>query len=167
MFVLAGYVGAKAWQTIDEAALPPCDERRQRRIGRVLLPLVGFFVFVRYIPALIDAAGAQPSSDYRAGPTFFWTIALLDLGLALPTLVAAAVGLTRRRAWARKALWLVSGWLALVGPAVAGMSAAMYVNDDANASLGGLALMSTLALALVAFAVYVYRPLWPGKGALQ
>jgi hypothetical protein len=96
---------------------------------------------------------------YRAGPTFFWTIALLDLRVALPTLVAACVGLARGRPWALKAISVVVGWLALVGVAVAGMVTVMYVNDDANASAGLLGLMAALAIALVGLALFVFRPL--------
>jgi hypothetical protein len=161
LFVLAGAVGIRAWSTIDLARLPAIPPRHARRLGRVVLPLVALVVFARYVPALVDASSTHPKAgDYRAGPTFFWTIALLDLGVALPTLIAACVGLLRERAWALKALYAVVGWLALVGPAVAGMALTMYVNDDPNASPGIALLMTTLGLGLVVLAAFLYRPLF-------
>jgi hypothetical protein len=160
LFVLAGALGLRAWSSIDlgRASVPP---RRARLLGRVLLPLAGLLVFSRYVPALLDATSAKPGAgDYRAGPTFFWTIALLDLGVGLPALVAACVGLARERPWAPKALYAVVGWLALVGPAVAGMAITMYVNDDPNASIGLMSLMTALGVGLASLAAFLYRPLF-------
>lgn len=160
LFILAGAIGIRAWNSIDLGRLPPLDVQRARLLGRIVLPLVGIAVFARYIPALLDATSRKPTAgDYSAGPTFFWTIALLDLGIGLPTLVAACFGLLRGRAWAAKALWVVVGWLALVGPAVAGMATSMYLNDDPNMSLSLLAIMAFLAVGLLTLAVVVYRPL--------
>lgn len=159
LFVLAGTVGLFAWNAIEAERLPELDTQRARLLSHLLLPLAGLFVFLRYIPALADAMSAKPSAgDYRAGPTFFWTIALLDLGIGLPTLITTCIGLQHRRAWAQKTLWSVVGWLALVGPAVAGMATAMYWNHDPNASLALLGLMSGLAVGLVALAIFVFRP---------
>ena len=160
LFVLAGLIGLRAWNAIDLKRVPAVP--RARLLGRVLLPLAGLLVFARYLPLLLDAARAKPlGGDYTAGPTFFWTIALLDLGVGLPTLVATAVGLRRGRDWAAKALWTLVGWLGLVGPAVVGMATVMYVNDDPNASISPLAIMSGLAIALVALAIFVF---WPLRG---
>lgn len=166
LFVLAGIVGIRAWSTIELERLPHVPRRRACLLGRVLLPLAGLVVFARYVPALLDASSANPTAgDYRAGPTFFWTIALLDLGVGLPTLIAACVGLLRERDWAPKALYAVVGWLALVGPAVAGMALTMYVNDDPNASLGLALLMAALAVGLLALAAFVARPLFSRESA--
>lgn len=161
LFVLAGAVGIHAWNTVDLDRVPGMPPRRARLLGRVLLPLAALVVFARYLPALLDASSAHPKAgDYVAGPTFFWTIALLDLGVALPTLVAACVGLLREHSWGQKALVAVVGWLALVGPAVAGMALTMYVNEDPNASLGLAVLMTALAAGLLALAAFVARPLF-------
>lgn len=165
LFVLAGAIGLRAWNAIDLGRLPPLRAPRARLLGHVLLPLAGLLVFARYLPVLLDAARANPlGSDYNAGPTFFWTIALLDLGVALPTLIAASVGLVRASAWAPKALWVLVGWLALVGPAVAGMATVMYANNDPNASAAMLATMIGLAIGLVALAAFVFLPLFRGSG---
>jgi hypothetical protein len=161
LFVLAGAIGLRAWNAIDLERVPRVS--RPILVARVLLPLAGLLVFARYLPLLIDAARAKPlGGDYTAGPTFFWTIALLDLGVGLPTLIATAVGLERGRAWSAKALWVLVGWLALVGPAVAGMATVMYMNGDPNASAATLAMMCGLAAASVALAVFVFSPLSRG-----
>lgn len=167
LFVLAGAIGVRAWNSIDLEGLPTPKARRARLLGRFVLPLVAVAVFARYLPALLDATSRRPTAaDYAAGPAFFWTIALLDLGIGLPTLIAACFGLLHGRAWAPKALWIVVGWLALVGPAVAGMATAMYVNDDPAASLSLLAIMGALSIGLVALAVFVYKPLLTARAVL-
>jgi hypothetical protein len=160
LFALGSAVAVRAWSRIELARLPALSERRLRLVGGVLLPLGALVAFSRYVPALADAMSVSPSDGgYLAGPTFFWTIAMLDLGLALPAVVVACVGLLRGAAWGVKATYGVVGWLALVGTAVAGMGIAMYANDDPNASLGATVAMTLLALGFVALAVFVFRPL--------
>jgi hypothetical protein len=134
---------------------------RHRVLGRVVLPLLAFLAFSRYLPALADAMNGDPhDAGYRAGPTFFWTIAMLDLGIFLPATVLTCMALLRGRPWAEKALYLVVGWFGLVGPAVASMAIAMYVNDDPNATLGNAIAMTILGLAFAMLAVSVYLPLF-------
>ena len=107
-------------------------------------------------------SGRPEDAGYLAGPTFAWTIALLDLGVFLPATVLACVGLVRGATWAQKALYAVVGWFGLVGPAVAAMAITMYVNDDPNASGAGAAFMAGLGLAFVGLALVLYRPLLGG-----
>lgn len=90
-------------------------------------------------------------------------IALFDLGLALPATAAACAGYRRGAAWARKALFGVLGWFALVGPAVAGMAIAMYVDDDPGASAGQAVAMTVLGLAFTALAAVAYRAAGRGR----
>jgi hypothetical protein len=159
LFAAGWMVALAAWNTIDVARIPR-SRRRDRRIGLVVLPLLGFLAFFRYVPALADAMSSTPREEgYLAGPTFFWAIALLDLGLFLPLTVAACVGLVRETPWAQKALYTVAGWFGLVGPAVGGMAIVMYVNDDPNASAGSAAFMAALGLAFAVLVVLLYRPL--------
>jgi len=48
-----------------------------------------------------------------------WTVALAPWNaVLLPATVAACRGLVRGTAWAPRALYLVAGWLGLIGPAV-------------------------------------------------
>jgi len=102
------------------------------------LPLLALVAFARYLPALADWMSASPSeAGYWAGPTFSWAIAMLDLGVFLSATVAACVGLVRGARWAYQALYLVVGWFGLVGPGVAAMAIAMYVNEDPTAPGAG------------------------------
>jgi hypothetical protein len=95
----AGWITAlAAWQTVD-AEQAPLARHRERLIGRIVLPVLTFVAFVRYLPALADWMTAAPDGKgYLAGPGFAWAIAMLDLGIFLPATVAACVGLVSR-AW--------------------------------------------------------------------
>lgn len=98
-------------------------------------------------------------AGYLAGPTFAWTIALLDLGVFLPVTVLTCAGLVRKADWAGAMLYLITGWFALVGIAVAAMAVVMCAHGDPDASAGGAALMSVLGVLCVGVAAYVFRPL--------
>lgn len=159
LFTLGWLVAAAAWNALDVGGLPRA-RGHDRVVGRLVLPALAFLAFVRYLPALADWMSATPKDrGYLAGPTFAWTIALLDLGVFLPAAVAACLGLVRGTAWAPKALYLVVGWFGLVGPAVAAMAITMYVNDDPNASGGATVFMTMLGLVFALFALYLFRPL--------
>jgi hypothetical protein len=118
------------------------------------------------VPALADAMSRTPQdAGYLAGPTFFWTIALLDLGVFLPATIAACVGHVRGVDWAHKAMYTVVGWFAIVGPAVAGMAIAMEANDDPVSSGAVTVFMTLLGAVFAAIAVVLYRPLFKGRRA--
>lgn len=160
LFAAGWLVALGGWRSFDAAAIRG-SRRRDLLLGRVVVPLLALLAFIRYLPALADAMSPQPSDGgYLAGPSFFWAIALLDLGVFLPATVAVCVGLVRDTAWARKALLLVAGWFGLVGPAVAAMAITMSVNEDPNASGGSAALMTALGLASLALALWVFWPLF-------
>lgn len=161
LFILGGVSGIRAWNALDPGRLPTMSRRRTRIFGRVVLPLAALLAFSRYIAGLTDAMSAKPEgADYLGGPHFFWTIALLDLGVGLPAIVAACLGLLRARPWALKATYAVVGWLALVGAAVGGMALTMYVRDESSADVGSAAMVVALALVFISLAVVVYRPLF-------
>jgi hypothetical protein len=162
LFVCGWAVALAAWNALNpeelSLSLPP---RRARLIGLYLLPILAFAAFARYLPQLADWMSSAPSDkSYLAGPTFSWTIALLDLGVFLPLTVATCIGLVRGRRWAAQALYTVVGWFSLVGPAVAAMAISMYVKGDPNASVANTAFMSALGLVFVCLAVFVYWPLF-------
>ena len=160
LFAAGWIVALTAWNTVEVERLPHCP-RHDRLVGRVVLPLLAFVAFSRYIPSLADWMRSQPEdAGYLAGPTFSWAIAMLDLGIFLPAAIAACVGLVRGAPWAQKALYTVVGWFGLVGPAVAAMAITMYLNDDPNASAGSAVFMTTLGLAFAALAIVVFRPLF-------
>jgi hypothetical protein len=142
LFAAGWAVALAGWNSLDVTAVPS-SLRRDRRLGRVVLPALAFLAFVRYVPALADAMSSTPTDrGYLAGRSFFWAIAMLDIGVFLPATVATCVGLVRRRPWAQRGLYLVVGWFGLVGPAVAAMAIAMYVNDDPMASVGSAIFMT-------------------------
>lgn len=158
LFALGWGVALASWRAFE---LDARSGKRDRLIGRVVLPLLAFITFARYLPALADWMSATPEdTGYLAGPTFAWAIAMLDLGIFLPATVAACVGLVRGAAWAPRALYLVVGWFGLVGPAVAAMALTMFLNDDPNASGGATVFMTALGLGFVFLALYLYRPLF-------
>jgi hypothetical protein len=66
-----------------------------------------------------------------------------------PRLMALHVAALGRRR--RFTSWF--GWFGLVGPAVAAMAIAMYVNDDPNATVGNAIAMTILGLAFAMLAV--------------
>lgn len=160
LFATGWVVALVAWQRTELERLPG-SPRRDRMLGRVVLPLLAFLAFFRYLPALADWMSAAPEDQgYLAGPTFSWAIAMLDLGVFLPATAVACVGLVRRAPWVYKALYLVVGWFGLVGPAVAAMAIAMYVNDDPNASTGNVVFMTLLGLSFAVLAIVLFRPLF-------
>ena len=163
LFSLGWIVALAAWNTVDTTRLPRRG-RRDRLVGKGVLPVLAFLVFFRYVPALADwMSGSPEDPGYLAGPTFSWAIAMLDLGVFLPVTVAACVGLVRGTPWAQKALYTVVGWFALVAPAVAAMAITMYVNDDPNASGANVAFMTALGLGFVVFALVLFRPLFRAR----
>jgi hypothetical protein len=136
--------GARRWRLVAVERITQ-SRRRDLRIGCVVLPVLGFLAFFRYVPALADAMSLAPEDEgYLAGPSFFWAIAMLDLGVFLPLTVIACFGLVRGASWAQKVLYTVVGWFGLVGPAVAAMAIATYVNYDPNASAGSALFMTGL-----------------------
>ena len=160
LFAFGWIVTLAAWADADGERLR-APRRRELLLGRVVLPALAFLTFSRYVPALADAMSPEPTdAGYLAGPAFFWSIALMDLGIFVPATIAACAGLVRGRAWAGKALYLVVGWFGLVGPAVAAMAIAMYANDDPNASGGATVFMAALGLAFLVLALGVFRPLF-------
>jgi hypothetical protein len=156
LFALGWIVALAAWNQIGKARVP-----RSRLVGKLVLPVLGFLAFSRYLAALPDWMSASPEdSSYLAGPTFSWAIVMLDLGIFLPATIAACVGLVRGSPWADKALYMVVGWFALVGLAVAAMAITMYANDDPNASGVSATFMTTLGVALAVLALFVFKPLF-------
>jgi hypothetical protein len=163
LFAAGWGVALMAWNAIDGERLPR-SRRRERLIGRFVLPVLALVAFSRYVPQLMDWMSSSPKDEnYLAGPTFSWAIAMLDLGVFLPATVATCIGLVRGTRWAQKALYTVVGWFGLVGPAVAAMGITMYVNDDPIASAGNTLFMTVLGLAFLSPSVFVYWPLVRGR----
>src|SRR4051794_29958470 len=98
------------------------------------------------------------AKDYLAGPNFSWTIALLDLGVALPATIAVCTGYRRAASWGRAGLYALTGWFALVGAAVAGMAIAMQLRDDPAMTVPQMLVMVILGGVLIALAAVLYAP---------
>jgi hypothetical protein len=159
LFVLGTVAAVACWTAIDLARLAT-SARSERLVGRVLLPIAAVLVFARYPFAIADWMSAEPSdTGYLAGPVFGWTIALLDLGIALPATVAVYIGMRRGVGWARKGLHAVVSWYALVGVAVAAMAITMFARDDPAMAGGQMAAMVGLGMLNVALALTLYAPL--------
>lgn len=159
LFVAGWLIAARAWRIVAQRPLPG-SHHRALLLGRIVLPVLATVTFARYIPSLADWTRATPTdAGYLAGPTFAWTIALLDLGVFLPVTVLTCAGLVRKADWAGAMLYLITGWFALVGIAVAAMAVVMCADGDPDASAGGAALMAVLGVVCVAVAAYVFRPL--------
>lgn len=162
LFALGWLVTLGAWTELVRHTLP-FTRRRDRLLGRVVLPLLAAAAFVRYVPELAGIMAGSGSDGYRAGPSFFWAIALLDLGVFLPLTVLTCVGLVRGATWARRALLAVAGWFAFVGAAVAAMAIAMVANGDPTASTGNAVFMVALGAAFAALALSLTWPLLSGR----
>lgn len=63
-FVLGWTTALLAWQQIPTVTWAP-PGRRERITGGVLIPLLAITTFTRYVPALLDAAGARPDCRGR------------------------------------------------------------------------------------------------------
>lgn len=158
LFALGLVLAAWAWSAVEAAGLAPTTRRGERRWSLVLLAIAAL-VFLRYLPGLADlAAGGAGPPAFRENPTSWLLIATMDLGIAVPSAVAAAVGLRRGALWARKALHGVVTWFALVGLAVAAMAAVMLARGDPAASAAGTAAFGAFAAAFLALAALLYRP---------
>ncbi len=150
---------ALAWAVVPEESLPPTSERGARRWGALSIAL-GLLLLFRYLPSLVALTTGGPApAEFRENATSYLLIATLDLGVFLPAAVAAGVALRRGHAWARKALHLVVGWLALVGLAVAAMGVTMRLHDDPAMSAGQLTAFVVVGAVLAFLYGWLERPL--------
>jgi hypothetical protein len=118
----------------------------------------GFVEALRDFPAWASEPGAN-RTEYLENPHMYWTVVMMDLGILVPAAIATGVALLKGGTdWATRAMYVVVGWLALVGPAVAAMGIAMEVNDDPAASLGKTVMFCVAAAVFVGFAARLYWP---------
>ena len=161
LFVLSGALLLRAWALADIAPL----RMPSRRWAVVVLLLAGFVVS-RWAGALAGMTSGEPVPAAAPDLTMYWSIFLLDLGLVVPFAVAAAVGLLTGSAWARKALYVVVGWFALVPPSVAAMSVVKILRDDPNAVPGDTIVLVVMAIVFALVAVRLYLPFVTGTADL-
>ena len=164
LFVLAGAILVRAWSAIDFAGLPVPGPRVRRGLGAFLLVVAAFLTVGLHLPGLIDAWADQPTStEYLADPVVFWLVKFMDLGIVVPALVAAGVGLLRGRDWATRVAYGAVGWTALLGSSVAGMAIVMQASGDPAGTTANTIAFSSFAAIASWMAWTLYRPLVSGN----
>lgn len=160
LFVLAGVIVIRAWTLIDAERLPVNARWVDRTIGVFFLVMAVFLVGGLHLPGLIDAWADQPTSpEYLADPAVFWLVKFMDLGIVVPGLVAAGIGILRDRPWVAKIKYAAVGWAALLGSSVAGMAIVMQITGDSAATMANTAAFSGFAAIALGMAWVVYAPL--------
>jgi hypothetical protein len=161
VFILAGAIALRAWNSIPAARLPATSAGVDRTAGVLLLVIAAFVVVGLHLPNYLDAMRDHPGTvQYLSSPTAFWLVKFMDLGIVVPAAIAVGVGALRRRPWARKPVYALLGAYTLIGASVAGMAITMAARHDPDAS-AVTAIGSTLMAALLAGVTgYVYRPLF-------
>jgi hypothetical protein len=159
LFVLGCATAIRAWSTIDPCALPPTSRPGHRGLGSLLFVL-GLLLALRYVPSLVQLVAGEPTfPEYQANPTSFLLIAWMDLGVFATAALVAGVSLIHGQGWAKKALYGIVGWLALVAVAVAAMSVTMRIHEDPASTFGQTIAFLAAAAVLTALAVWLYWPL--------
>jgi hypothetical protein len=166
IFVCSWLVLVAAWRRTADVSHPAWSPRRARRAAVGLVALAAFTT-AQYVPTFAGILeGADISAEAAADPTMFWSIVFLDLGIVVPATILVAWGLLREAAWARRAVYGVAGWFVLVPISVATMGLVMLANDDPNATVAQVVVLSVAAVFFTAFAVWVFRPLFEGESQL-
>ena len=160
LFILAGVIAIRSWTLMDSDSIPVT--RRwgvDRTVGVFFLMVALFLVVGLHLPGLIDAWSDEPaSSEYLADPLVFWLVKFMDLGLVVPGLLLAGIGVLMGWQWAHKLEYAAVGWAALLGSSVAGMAIVMQATGDPAASTTNTVVFSSFALIALALAAVVYRP---------
>ena len=160
LFVLAGAVAIRAWTLIEVEELPGTVRWADRAIAVFFLVMAVFLLGGLHLPGLIDAWADQPTStEYLADPTVFWLVKFMDLGIVVPGLVLAGIGILRGLQWAQKIKYAAVGWAALLGSSVAGMAIVMQVTGDPAATIANTVAFSGFAAIALGMAWVVYSPL--------
>ena len=161
IFVTAGVVAVTAWNAASGDDLPAVPPRVERAGAWLLLAIAAFVVLVLHARSYVDAVDGHPTSvQYVSSPTPFWLVKLMDLGIVVPAAVAVAVGLLRHRPWARKPTYAILGAYTLLAASVTGMAAVMSLTGESDASAATLGGAAAMTLALAAFSVRLYAPLF-------
>ncbi len=128
--------------------------------GRPTATVLGLLLVLRYLPPLIQLAAGEPTfPEYQANATSFLLIAWMDLGVFATTALVAGVSLMLGHGWAKKALYGIVGWLALVAVAVAAMSVTMRIHKDPAGGPGQTIAFLAAAAILTGLAVWLHWPL--------
>jgi hypothetical protein len=159
LFLLAGAITILSWRMVQPDSLPATSRRMDRTLGIFFLVVAGFLAVGVHLPGLLDAWSADPTGpEYLADPVVFWLVKFMDLGLVVPGLVVAGVGILRRARWADKIKYVAVGWAALLGASVAGMAIVMQATNDPAGTLANTIAFTVFAAIGLGMAWVVYRP---------
>jgi hypothetical protein len=160
-FLLAGSVAVGSWRAVDAEHLPRTPRWLDRLAAGVLLSVAVYLVFGLHLRSLVDAMRDTPSRvEYVSSPTPFWLVKLMDLGIVVPIAVAAAVGVLRGTARARRPMYAIVGAYTMLAASVAGMAITMLAHGDPDSSVPTVIVFVCFAAAFTALAVVLYRPLF-------
>jgi hypothetical protein len=160
LFVVAAAIVVRAWTLIETEDLPATSRRVDRTVGVFFLVVAAFLIVGLHLPGLLDVWSAEPAgAEYLADPAVFWLVKFMDLGLVVPGLVAAGLGILTKRAWATKLQYGAVGWAALLGASVAGMAVVMQATGDPAGGTANTIAFSSFASIGLAMAWALYRPL--------
>lgn len=158
--VLGGACLVLAWTQLRDRPLPALSPHMRTVVVAVVAGIAVFLTLGLHLPGLVDVVGGPPYDvAYTQGPTVFWVVKLMDLGLVVPLAAVTAMGLRRDAAWSRRLAYGMVAWGALLGSAVAGMGVVQVLTDDPAASLAGVGVFVLFALAFLGLAVRLFRPL--------
>lgn len=161
LFIVAGAAFLLAWNGLRAADLPELTTGQRRAAAGFLLAFPLFLVFAVYLKSFADVLSDTPAGkEYVDNPTPFWVISFLDLAVAAPAAAVSGWALLRGIPWAKKGLYALVGWFALVPPSVAAMGVVMVARDDPAASTGKAVAFVLFAVMFAAFAAWLYRPLF-------
>lgn len=161
LFIVAGAAFLLAWNSLRSVDLPELTAAQRRGAAGFLLAFPLFLVFAMYLKSFADALSGNPTgTEYVDNPTPFWVISFLDLAIAAPAAAVSGWALLRGVPWAKKGLYALVGWFALVPPSVAAMGIVMVARDDPAASTGKAVAFVLFALMFAGFAAWLYRPLF-------
>jgi hypothetical protein len=149
LIILGWAVALRAWNGLatEEAAV---FSNRLRRGLAALLIVLPFFFALTWIRGIAQVINGEHPIEYQQDPTLFWLVRTMDLAFVIPAALIAGVGLLRRSSWATRLSYATTGFLTLEVAAVAGMAAAMLVNNDPSASGSLLGIMLTGTTLLIA-----------------
>lgn len=163
LFIVAGAAFLLAWNGLRAVDLPELTTAQRRGAATFLLAFPLFLVFAMYLQPFADVLSGEPTGkEYVDNPTPFWVISFLDLAIAAPAAAVSGWALLRGLPWARKGLYSLVGWFALVPPSVAAMGIVMVAKDDPAASTGKAVAFVLFGLMFAGFAAWLYRPLFAG-----
>jgi hypothetical protein len=168
VFVLAGALALRAWNSVPAAQLPSTSPGVDRTAGVLLLVIAAFVVVGLHLPNYLDAMRDHPGTvQYLSSPTAFWLVKFMDLGVVVPAATAVGIGTLRHRPWARKPVYALLGAYTLIGASVAGMAITMVARQDPDASTATAIGAVLLTVVLAGLTGAVYRPLFRRAGTAR